>query len=192
VNPPELESNEKMSGSLMRVSLILTLLLVFVVSGFAAGLGQKEVNRSAERLEAERRRLNALKDPVGRVKSYVKISNLLLDVATSVKREDGAELGPLVDQYVTAIQSARDTIVNSGRDPTRKPAGYKELEIALRQHTRQLQDIGRMLTIDERKPVEHALSVATSIREELIRLLFPQPATSRSTRFAHSGHREAQ
>jgi hypothetical protein len=164
----------------MRVLLILTLLLVFVVSGFAVGLGQKAVNRSAERLEAERRRLSALKDPVDRTKSYIKISNLLLDLATGVSQEHGAEsLAPLVDQYVTAIQSARDTIVNSGRDPTRKPAGYKELEIALRQHTRRLQDIGRMLTIDERKPVEHALSVATSIREELIRLLFPQPGTSR-------------
>jgi hypothetical protein len=156
----------------MQVSLILTLLFMFVMP--AAAWAQKGNNRSSERLEAERRRVSGLKDPVDRTKSYITISTLLLDLATGAAQHDPESLAPLLDQYVTAIQAARDSIVNSGRDATRKPAGYKEMEITLRQHTRRLQDIARMLTVDEREPVEHALRVATSIREEIIRLLFPR------------------
>lgn len=62
--------------------------------------------------------------------------------------------------------------MNSDRDPTRRPAGFKDVEIALPQ-LRSLRDIAGMLSFDERAPVERAIDIVTSVREELLRLLFP-------------------
>jgi hypothetical protein len=99
---------------------------------------------------------------------------LLLDFVTGAGRDHDTEaMVSLVDQYTTAIQSARDSIVHSNRNATRNTAGFKDLEVALRQDIRRLQDVNAALTVDERPPVAHALEVANSIREELLRLIFP-------------------
>jgi hypothetical protein len=87
-------------------------------------------------------------------------------------------MGTLLEQYTTAIRSARDTIVNSDRDATRNPSGYKDLELALRQHARRLDDIGRTLSLDDRAGVEAARNVTATIRGELIKLIFPQSKVS--------------
>ena len=86
---------------------------------------------------------------------------------------DTDALAPLLNEYTTAVQSARNAIMNSDRDPTRRPAGFKDVEIALRQQLRSLRDIAGMLSFDERAPVERAIDIVTSVREELLRLLFP-------------------
>jgi hypothetical protein len=64
-------------------------------------------------------------------------------------------------------------MVNSGRDPERRPRGYQELEIALRRHGRILEDLSTSLTFDARGPVEMALRSVLTIRNEILRLLFP-------------------
>jgi hypothetical protein len=72
-------------------------------------------------------------------------------------------------------------MVRTGRDAHRKPGGFKDLEIALRQHARQLDDIGRVLTYDEREPLTKARDQAVLIRDELLKALFgAQNAPSRS------------
>jgi len=63
-------------------------------------------------------------------------------------------------------------MLQSGLDPHKKPGGYKAVEIALRKQIRTLQDIGRLLTVDERVPVDEALNVVVKIREEFIHALF--------------------
>ena len=85
---------------------------------------------------------------------------------------DTDALAPLLNEYTTAVQSAPDAIMNSDRDPTRRPAGFKDVEIALRQQLRSLRDIAGMLSFDERA-VERAIDIVTSVGEELLRLLFP-------------------
>jgi hypothetical protein len=165
----------------MKVFLAIALSFPLVLSGCAARLGRLNDNQRAERLARERGRLSELKDPVQRTKSYIVISTLLLDFITGATRDHQTDvMGPLLEQYTTAIRSARDTIVNSDRDPTRNPAGYRDLELALRQHARRLDDIGRTLSLDDRAGVEAARNVATTIREELIKLIFPQPKVSPS------------
>src|SRR5262249_4336903 len=106
--------------------------------------------------------------------TYIRIAHLLLDfVASSARDHDMEAMVPLVDQYTTAIQSARDAIVNSDRDATRNAAGFKDPELALRRQTRRIQDISTSLSVGDRPPLTHALEVATAIREEMFRRIFP-------------------
>ena len=158
----------------MKGFLTAALSIAFIASGCAVRLGRMSDSQRSERLAIERGKLQELKNPVERTRTYITIAHLLLDFMAGAARDHDTEaMAPLIEQYTTAIESARDTIVHSDRDATRNAAGYKDLELALRQHIRRLQDISTGLTLDERPPVARALEVTTSIRDELIRLLFP-------------------
>jgi hypothetical protein len=157
----------------VKVFLIAALSIVVIAPGCAVRLGRMSDNQRSERLAIERGKLAELKNPVERTRSYIRIARLLLDfVAGAARDHDTEAMVSLVDQYTSAIQSARDSIVNTDRDAARNAAGFKDLEVALRQDIRRLQDVNAGLTVDERRPVAHALEVTNSIREELLRLLF--------------------
>ena len=124
----------------------------------------KSQSEKGERLAIERGRLSELKDPMQRSKSYVRISDLLLDfIAGAANDRDVEAMSSLLDQYTSAIRSARDIVASSELGPTLKPAGYKDLELALRRQARRLRDIGATLGADERLPVDRALAAATSL-----------------------------
>jgi hypothetical protein len=133
--------------------------------------------QKAERLAAERGRLEILTSPVAKTQSYIVISEILLDFAgTAMSQGDLAGMGALLDQYSAAITSARDTIWDSDRDPLRDPEGYKDLELSLRAQIRRLQEMSRTLNLDDRQPIEAALARAGAARDDMIKKLFPQPA----------------
>ncbi len=142
-----------------------------------------QFDKNLQQLEKEKDKLRRQTDPVDRTKTQIKISDLLLSlVSDAVRRNDPELMEARLDDYVTTIQDAHQTMVKSGRDARRKPKGFKELEIALRQQVRQLDDIARGLSVDQREPVEKAREEATDIRDELIKALFgEQNAPSRKS-----------
>jgi len=159
----------------MRYRLWATLCCLILLAGCGGRLTKMTATKRAERMATERGRLSELTDPVERTKSYIVISEVLLSFASdAVKDGTVEELGVLMDQYVTAIRSARDTMTASKRDPEKRPQGYRDLELALRAQTRSLRDLGGQLLVDQREPVVRAETAASSIREELLQMLFPQ------------------
>ena len=140
-----------------------------------------QYDKRLQQLEREKDKLRRQTDPVDRTKTQIKISDLLLTLISDAVRSNAIErMEARLDDYVSAIQDAHQTMMKTGRDAHRKPKGFKELEIALRQQVRQLDDIARGLSFDQREPVEKAREEATSIREELLKALFgEQNAPSR-------------
>jgi hypothetical protein len=159
----------------MKHRFLATVCCLILLAGCGGRLTKMSATKRAERMATERGRLSELTDPVERTKSYIVISDVLLSFASDAVR-DGTieELGVLMDQYVTAIRAARDTMTASKRDPERKPQGYRDLELALRGQTRSLRDLGGQLLVDQRESLDRAAATASSIREELLQLLFPQ------------------
>ena len=162
-------------GSLIRP---LALLLVFALSSHAF-----QSNRNLERLEKEKANLIRQSDPVGRTKTEIKISELLLNlISDAVQAGDMEMMQKYIAEYLAAIQDAHQTMMKTGRDAHRRPGGFKELEIALRRHVRQLVDIGKALTFDEREPLDKAKDEAIDIRDDLLKALFgEQNAPSRKS-----------
>ena len=156
----------------------LTFLLVFTLSSFAF-----QSNRQLERLEKERANLTRQTDPVGRTKTQIKISEALLTlISDAVQAGDMDLMHKYIAEYLAAIQDAHQTMMKTGRDAHRKPGGFKDLEIALRRHVRQLVDIGKALTFDEREPLDKAKDEAIDIRDDLLKALFgEQNAPSRKS-----------
>ena len=157
----------------MRKMLPSIVCLLVLIAGCAPRLGRKASQRS-ERLAVERGNLVDLTDPVPRTRSYITISEILLSfVADAAREQDSENLSVLLDQYLTAIRAARDTMVESGRDAKRQPEGYRDLERALRGQTRLLREISVQLLADQRQRVESAAAVAMSVQKEMLGLLSP-------------------
>ena len=145
-----------------------------LIGGCGVRLSRMNNQQKAERLAAERGRVQDLKNPVDKTRSHILISEILLDFAGIAVRDNDLESRrTLLDQYVTAITAARDVMIDSDRDAERNPSGYKDLELSLRQQIRRLQELNRSVSFEERGPVEAALNRATAIRDEMIHKIFP-------------------
>lgn len=126
------------------------------------------------RLERERADLAGETDPVERTRIQIRISDLMISfMGDAVSDGDTDEIAARADEYRTAILDARNTMMASGRDPTQNVAGYRDLEIALRQQIRQLDDIGARLALASREPIDILIGEMTEIRNELLDALFP-------------------
>lgn len=126
------------------------------------------------RLDRERADLSGETDPVERTRIQIRISDLMISfMGDAVSEGDADQVTSRAREYRTAILDARNTMMGSGRDPTRSVAGYRDLEIALRQQIRQLDDIGARLALASREPIETLIVEMTEIRNEILDALFP-------------------
>jgi len=157
----------------MKHVAILPIVLFLFASSLIALPHPTDQDR-AKQLERERERFDKETDPVTRTKIGIRISDILLeDVATSVKDGQFDVMEQQLTAYADTIQTAHNSLVESGRNAQKKPGGFKELEIALRKHVRKLEDFGRVLNLQRRIPLDKAKDLANGIRDKLLKALFP-------------------
>ena len=159
----------------MRIISLIAILQLVPISGCGPRLARMTDNQKAERLATERGRILELTNAVPKTRSYIVISEILLDFAASAMAADDFEaVKGLLDQYGTTVAAARDTMWDSDRDPLRDPEGYRDLELSLRGQIRRLEDLSRSQIVDQREPFDAALQRATAAREDMLKKLFPQ------------------
>lgn len=149
---------------------LLTILLLALLTQQASA---NDDRRKLLKLDEEVRKLGRKQDPVDRTKAFIKIADLHLDLAgDAARREDFAAMDDRLAKYGEVVREAHKTMSDSRRDPHRKPAGFKDLEIAIRRQSRTIEDLGTLLSFDQRTLVEKTLSQITEVRGELMKLLF--------------------
>ncbi len=112
--------------------------------------------------------------PEKRAKLEVKLGKLKLREAFKAYKQGNLQvcLG-LLDAYLERMESAWATLVASGRPATRKPQGYKELEIALRESRRRLVDFESRISYDQRQRVEKIRLETVRLHDRVLDALFP-------------------
>ncbi len=131
------------------------------------------------RMNEERARLATTTNPVTRTRIQIRISDLLISfVGDAVDVGDVELIEERIGEYRTVVLAARDTMVNSGRNALNDASGYRDLEIALRQHARQLGDIGSQLTFEPRQPLDRLIEEISEVRGEMLDILFPEPSAA--------------
>jgi hypothetical protein len=157
----------------MKQAVILPFMLL-LTGALAPAAGAETEESRAKELQAERAKLQKETDPVDRAKIGVKISDILVeDVGDAVRQGNLTEMEIQLTAYAETIENAQKSLVDSGRDAVKKPAGFKELEIALRQHIRRFDELSRLLNLQSRVPLEKTKDLATGIRNKLLKALFP-------------------
>jgi hypothetical protein len=150
--------------------LILILHMIFISVALTCTISSAAEKKVT--LDEARARLDRAKTAVDRARAQCQISDVVLnEVKDNVSLNDTKALNDWLEQYRSAISSARDTMVTSGRDPSRDPEGYKDIEILLRQHINTLVTWKRKA--QDSKPIDDTLLVAVGIQKEMMDLLFP-------------------
>ena len=153
------------------IRLLLVLLLAGALPPVASAASEEE---RAKELEKERAKLVKETDPVDRAKIGITISDILIeDLGDAVRKGDFSEMQTQLTAYTTTIETAHQTLVESGRNASKKPSGFKELEIALRKHARRFDEFARALNLDRRIPIEQTKTLVIGIRDKLLKALFP-------------------
>src|SRR2546423_12452766 len=103
----------------------VTSVLLLVVCGYAFGQSKTETS-----LQKERANLARSTDAVERTRIDIKISELLLVLLTDAARAgDDKLVEQHLSDYSNTIQDAQLTMMKTGKDAHKHPAGFKDLEI---------------------------------------------------------------
>ena len=161
-----------------RWSVLLAWLAVAgILCGVVCAKGSDTEEQLALRIQSE-------SNPVKKAKVEIKLARLKFtqvhDAYTEGRIEAGAKsLGAFLDTMKTSWKLLQD----SGRKAWKQPEGFRELEIALREDVRSLQDLERSVSYYDRTPLTNAAQELERMRGEVINALFPggQPRTHKGS-----------
>jgi hypothetical protein len=119
-------------------------------------------------------------DPVKKAKYEIRLGQVKLQQAADAYHLGEIDRGPkLLDAYLECMQESWKLLKGSGRDATRKPSGFKELEFSLREDARQLEDLRRHVSYLDRDPLDRVVQETDKAHNEVMNALFPQGQPAR-------------
>jgi hypothetical protein len=114
-------------------------------------------------------------DAVRKTRALAKLGDEQVDLARKQLKagEDVASLHTL-EQYRDEVRETVSGLNGMGVDPERKPAGFKELQISLRETIRRIDDLILTLNVDKRPFFREVRNDLFAMQNELIDKLFPR------------------
>lgn len=120
-------------------------------------------------------------DPVKQAKDVVRAGQTQLErMRHEVRNEDYDAALRVLREYRDAIKSAHSGLKASGRDAEKKPNGFKNLQIHIRQSIPRLEQTILSVPVDQREPFETIRKELDAIDKELIDALFPRQPGKKS------------
>jgi len=114
-------------------------------------------------------RIQRESSPVKKAKYQIQLGRLKLEAAVQAYGHDDLEHGqPLLNAYLQQMQAAWDTLGKSGRQAIKKPQGFRELDIALREDGRLLNDLKHRTPYMDREPIEKVAAEIERLHEEVL------------------------
>lgn len=114
------------------------------------------------------------KNPVKRAKLEIRLSRLDLEQAKAAyehhRLDDGKKL---LGSFLGVVNESWSTLKSSGRDAAKKPQGFMQLEIALREDARILHDLRERLSYFDRGSVDQTIHQINQLHSEVLVALFP-------------------
>ena len=119
-------------------------------------------------------------NPVKKAKLEIRLGRVKLTQAIAAYgKDDVDQCNTLVAAYLGRMRDAWQLLRGAGRSAVKKPEGFRELDIALREDARLLDDLARRMPYGERDQVASAAQEVDRIHNEVIQALFPPEETDR-------------
>jgi len=119
-------------------------------------------------------RLASESSPAKRAKIEIRLGSLKLEQAAAAYNHDQMEVGAkLLDAYLGWMKQAWSLLHQSGRDASRRPQGFIDLDIALREDSRRLTDLRIHTPFADRAPIERIGAEADALHTQVLGALFP-------------------
>ncbi|MGH9378159.1 MAG: hypothetical protein ACRD1I_05105 [Terriglobia bacterium] len=152
---------------------------------FFPGLSQARRQDKAADLEA---RIQRESNPVKKAKLKIRLGQLDLDQATQAyDRQEISQGQKLLSESTAEMGDAWTLLKSTGRNPAKKPDGFMQLEIGLRESTRTLTALRRRIFYLYRDPIDSALKTLSQMHSQVLVGLFPGAAPSSSNPNAEKG-----
>ena len=168
-----------------RARMVGALLLILVLEATTAWALPPKSRDKEDDLTSDIAKEN---NPVKKAKLEIRLGELKLNRAfTAYGQGKFDECWKQLDAYLSQMRAAWETLDASGRVASKKPDGFKQLDIALRQSRRLLEDFETRVTFDERQEVERVRKQTEELRNSVLNVLFPAPAPKKpgkESRFA--------
>jgi hypothetical protein len=128
-----------------------------------------------DRLAADAARYEQEPDPVRKSRALVKLGYDQIEESRK-QLKAGDDVGSLhtLEQYRDEIQHMAEALKSMGVDAEKKPAGFKELQISLRENLRRIDDLIVSLPVDKRPFFREVRTDLVKSQNELIDALFPR------------------
>lgn len=144
----------------MRPARVACLILALLLAG---------AGRAAETPEQLRARLASEADLIRKARLAIRLAEIELEAMRKAYAEGEVEKGSAgLKQMMDYIEQANKHLSDTGRDPRRKPQGFKDTEIKLRTFLRRLEDLRASLPVDERPDVEEVMERIREIQQSLL------------------------
>ena len=154
-----------------RFPMLAFFLLATGLDGFLGFASPPPRQGDEQKLQA---RIERERNPVKRAKLKVRLGRVkLLQAIDAYDKTDHGPYQKLLDEYLEVMRSAWKDLQESGRQAWRKPDGFKQLDIGLREDTRFLDDFMHRVPYEERGSVEKVYHEAEKIRSAVLEALFP-------------------
>ncbi len=119
-------------------------------------------------------RIQSEQNPVKKAKDEIKLASLKLTQVREAYAQGHIQEGAkLLVSLTDTTKASWKILQNSGRRASKQPEGFRELEIALREDVRTLQDVGRTVDYFDRSPLDNAAQELEKMRGEVLHALFP-------------------
>lgn len=119
-------------------------------------------------------RIQREQDPVKKAKYEIRLAHLrLLRGEQGCAKDDHEVCHQSLGSYLDLVQASWNGLESSGRRAVKQPSGFKELEVALREDARELQDSERHVPFEDRDYIESVVRQIIALREKVIAALFP-------------------
>ncbi len=136
-------------------------------AGAPRGFPAKNEDELVARIQRER-------NPVKKAKYEMRLGRLkLLQAIDAYDKDNFEQCQTLLAAYLERMKSSWESLQSSGRQAVPHPQGFKELDIALREDQRLLEDLKHRVPYYERGVFEKAAREIEQIRNEVLRALFP-------------------
>jgi len=133
---------------------------------------------SREKYEAQ---FQLERDPVAKAKILAKLGRLEIDQARSDLKADKEEQSLAdLEHYRDQVEGTVQALSSTGVNAEQHPAGFKELQISLRETLRRIDELILQLPLDKRPWFQAVRSDLTKSQNSLIEALFPTLGDRRS------------
>jgi hypothetical protein len=157
-----------MSAPRLSLAVLLTLLALAAAAVTPATARHPETEQ--ELLDRIQREPN----PVKKAKLEMRLGRLKMDQAIGAYNQGHIDQGKsLLGTYLDRMRGCWQTLKGSGRNAVKQPQGFRELDIALREDSRTLEDLAHRISYFDRAPVEQTMGEVNRVRAEVIHALFP-------------------
>ncbi len=138
-------------------------------------------NKLERKYQGQQGKLRRQGNSVKRVKILIRMSAIDLEmVSRRVRRGLLSEADRILERYSATVSRAEQVLEDSKRDPQRKPAGFKHLEISLRKQLRQLADLRALYPFDRQQAIDRTIACAEAVKQRMIGALFGPHISGRS------------